>query len=100
VKERSEKSSKRIIGTDGAFYAGLNPQSEQALVSSMSNQSLATSPSDPHLNVQGSNVYYNRGFEVDQSIPTQKAGVGAVSYNQNSAYQPIEMGSGSKQSKA
>jgi len=70
IKEK-ELSGKPIISRrgqgDAAFYEGLHPQSAQALVGSLSNQSFGASPSDQHLNMTyGRGAYANRGFEHDQ----------------------------------
>ena len=60
---------------DAAFYEGLNPQSAQALVGSMSNQSFGPSPSDQHLSSFGQSSYYNRGFEIDQNAGSHNLAV-------------------------
>jgi len=71
VKDGPGKSvmmGKRGAG-EAAFYEGLNPQSAQQLVGSMSTQSFGSSPSLVQLNAHGGgSTYYNKGFEVDQGV--------------------------------
>jgi hypothetical protein len=78
---------------DAAFYEGLNPQSAQALVGSMSNQSFGPSPSDQHLSSFGQSSYYNRGFEIDQNAGSHNL---AVHYENNEGPKPIEIHGGRK----
>jgi len=79
---------------DAAFYEGLNPQSAQALVGSMSNQSFGPSASDQHLSsFGGQNAYYNRGFEIDQNAGSHNL---AVHYEKDGGPKPIEIHGGRK----
>jgi len=82
--------SKRGAG-EAAFYEGLNPQSNVQLVGSMSTQSFGSSPSLAQLNAHGGgNVYYNKGFEVDQSVEGGAHGP-SVHYQKEGAAKQIEL---------
>ena len=65
MNEANAASSIAAKGRSGdeAFYGALNPNSNQALVGSMSSQSFVSNASDPHLNMQAGGAHYNRGYD-------------------------------------
>jgi hypothetical protein len=99
-KEMHRKTEIKGRTGDGAFYEGLQAQSTQFLVGSMSQNSFMTSPSDVHLNAQSGgpgspNVYFNRGYEVDNSSAAVLSTPSPVNYAQE-GHRPIEIGAGRK----
>ena len=88
---------------DGQFYEGLEPQSAQALVSSLSNVSIVTnSSSSDRLEFQGGrSTYYNRGFEVDHDpagVPRAFIVAHGAHSEHDEGYKPVEVLSVKKRS--
>src|SRR6218665_2440508 len=89
-KEDSTMMLKKPKKGAEAFYDGLEPQSAQYLVSSMSLPSFGSSPPDARLDSHLPNspgVHYNRGFDVDHNPSGAENG----SNGNGDSYKPIQI---------
>jgi len=82
-------STKITSGTNGTFYAGLAPMSAQALISSTSSQSFASSPSEVGLNTLGPNVSYSRGVEVENGRMPHNPSVNITGFSKHGPHSNV-----------